>query len=203
MTRRGHGCAALLCATLLAGCASPPSRFYTLTGAPPGPVAAGVSMAVGPVSIPGVVDRPEIVVTVGANEVWLDEFNRWASPLGDAIALALVQDLSATLGSSRVTLPGQAAGGEPEYRVVIEVQRFESAPGSHALFDAAFSVRRTSDGATVPGRTTAREAVPEKNYDALAAAHSRALAKLAQDVTRALSSLPPAAPGRATPSPVR
>ena len=64
---------------LAAGCASPPSRFYTLSGATANATSTeGPSIAVGPVSIPAVVDRPEIVVTIGDNEVWLDEFNRWA-----------------------------------------------------------------------------------------------------------------------------
>ena len=84
-------CVLLVIATLaLAACAtSPPSRFYTLSG-PPAPAAPAttLSIAVGPVAIPAVVDRPEIVVSVGENEVWLDEFNRWASPLAEAIALS-------------------------------------------------------------------------------------------------------------------
>ena len=52
-----------------AGCAtSPPSRFYTLSGTAcpaPRPSARGPSVVVGPVAIPAVVDRPEIVVTIG------------------------------------------------------------------------------------------------------------------------------------------
>ena len=43
------------------------------------------------------------------------------------------------------------------------------------------------------GRAVAREAVPEKNYDALAAAHSRAVARLSRDIAdavRALASAP-------------
>ena len=78
---------AIACAAigLAAGCGtSPPSRFYTL-----GPTAAPASststlvVAVGPVTIPAVVDRPEFVVNTGPNEVKIDDFNRWASPLQD------------------------------------------------------------------------------------------------------------------------
>jgi uncharacterized protein len=201
MNVRMQGSLALLAVALLAGCASPPSRFYTLSGAAPAPSAAGPSVAVGPVSIPAVVDRPEIVVTVGPNEVWLDEYNRWASPLADGIGLAVAQNLAAALPSSRVTLLGQA--GDAELRVAIEVQRFESAPGAFALFDAAWTVRRPSDGAARSGRTTARENLTDGSYDAVAAAHSRALARLGQDVTQAIAALPPAATTRPTPSPVR
>jgi len=68
---------------LAAGCGSTPaSRFYTLSATPAsaGP-SSDLSVAVGPVTVPGVVDRPQIVVSAGPNQVRLDEFNRWASPL--------------------------------------------------------------------------------------------------------------------------
>ena len=52
-----------------------------------------------------------------------------------------------------------------------------------------YSVRRIADGATVSGRTTQREAVSDKSYDTLAGAHSRAVARLADDVAAAVRSL--------------
>lgn len=196
----GRICVIATAALLLAACASPASRFYTLTGAAPAAATAGPSVAVGPVSIPAVVDRPEIVVTVAPNEVWPDEFNRWAAPLSDGIGQALAQNLAAGLKSPRVTL-ALATSGEAEYRVAVEVQRFESVPGSHALFDAAWTVRRSRDGASTAGRTTVREKVGDGSYESLAAAHSRAVGQLGADVTRALTGLPAGAPPRPTPSP--
>ncbi|MFO1322597.1 MAG: PqiC family protein [Burkholderiales bacterium] len=195
--------AALALAALLAACASsPPSRFFTLSGAaPPARPAAAPSVSVGPVTIPAVVDRPEIVVTVGDNEVWLDEFNRWAAPLADNIGLAVAENLAAALGTSQVTTSTPAAA-TPDYRVAINVQRFESAPGNFAAFDATFTVRRSPDGATAGGRTTVRESLPERGYDALAAAHSRSLARLSRDVAGAIDALK-ATPAAPTPSPAR
>jgi uncharacterized lipoprotein YmbA len=187
--------ATVLAALALAACAtSPPSRFYTLSGAPaPSAPSSALSIVVGPVTIPAVVDRPEIVVTVGANEVWLDEFNRWASPLADAIAVATAENLRAQLATSRATSLVQSAV-EADYRVSIEVQRFESAPGSAALLDAVFTVRRTADARTSTGRTTARETPSDKSYEALAAAHSRALSRLAGDIAAATRAFPAQAP---------
>jgi len=185
-------CAAL---ALLTGCASPQSRFYTLSGAAasaaPG---SGPAILVGPVSIPAVVDRPEIVVTISDNEVWLDEFNRWASPLADGIALAVVENLTAALATPRVALLAQTASFDGDFRVAIEVQRFESVPGTSAVVDALWSVRRMKDGASASGRATMRENVADRSYDALAAAHSRAVARLSQDVAEAIRKLasPPA-----------
>lgn len=198
--------AAFACIAVAAGCAtSPPSRFYTLGGpATPARAVAEFAVAVGPVSIPAVVDRPEIVVTVGDNEVWPDEFNRWAGPLAEMIGMALVENLTAQLRTPRVALLAQTALDAPDYRVVVDVQRFESVPGSHALVDAVYSVRRMKDGVAESGRATRRETVPDKSYDALAAAHSRAVAGVSGEIARAFGRITAqAGPGPAAPSPAR
>lgn len=195
--------ATLAVALLVAGCAgSPASRFYTLAS-PVSPEPApprGPAVTVGPVAIPAVVDRPEIVLTVGPNEVWPDEYNRWAAPLADAIGLALVGHLTVLVPSPDVTLLAQSQGGPAGIRVAVEVQRFDSLLGSHALVDAVFTVRNTANGRVHTGRTTARETVADKSYDTLAAAHSRAVARLARDIAGGVSAVAGPAAG---PSPAR
>jgi uncharacterized protein len=169
-----------------AGCgSSPPTRYYTLgAAAEPGAVRSSVSVAVGPVSVPAVVDRPQFVVSTAPNQIGFDEFNQWGSPLQNNIARVVVENLVALLGTPRVMLSGDA-----DFRAAVEVQRFESAPGEAATIDAIWSVRRIKDGKTETGRTTAREAVQEKSYSALAAAHSRAVATLSRDIATAVRRL--------------
>src|SRR5262245_43795350 len=117
---------ALMLLALVAGCGSSPmSRFYRLSAdAAPGATASSLSVVVGPVSIPAIVDRPQIVVSTGPNQVRLDEFNRWASPLQGDIARVVAENLTAMLGTPQVTLSTLSADGS--YRAVIEVQRFDS-----------------------------------------------------------------------------
>jgi hypothetical protein len=50
-------------------------------------------------------------------------------------------------------------------------------------------VARTKDGRARTGRTTVREAAPDKSYEALAAAHSRAVARLSRDIADAVGAL--------------
>lgn len=182
----------ILCASvaLLAACASPVSRFYTLSAATaPAPLSSDLSIIVGPVSVPASVDRPEIVVTTGPNQVRLEEYDRWASPLENEISRAVAENLVALLGTPRVTQSSQTLGTGADYRAAIEVQKFESAPGASAVVDAVWTVRRTKDDRSRTGRTTVREAVPQQDYDALAAAHSRAIARLSQDIAAAVRAL--------------
>lgn len=181
-------CAALVFAS---GCAStPPSRFYTLSAvAVPAAAPSNVSVAVGPVSVPADVDRPQFVVSAGPNQVRLDEFNRWASPLQNGISRVVAENLVMLLGTPRVTLFPQTLSADADYRAAIEVQSFASAPGEAAMLDAVWTVRRMKDGKTATGRTTVREPVQEKGFDALAAAHSRAVGRLSQDLAGAVRAL--------------
>jgi uncharacterized lipoprotein YmbA len=176
---------------LTVGCGTtPPSRFYTLSATTaPAATSSNLSVAVGPVSVPAVVDRPQIVVSTSANQVGIDEFNRWASPLQNNISRVVADNLVALLGTPRVTLVPQTLSADADYRAAIEVQSFESAPGEAAKLDAVWTVRRMKDGKTETGRTTAREVVQEKGYDVLAAAHSRAVARLSQDIADAVRAL--------------
>jgi hypothetical protein len=188
---------AVLCVgmAITAACASPPSRFYTLSPtAPSGAAASKLSVVVGPVSIPAIVDLPQIVVSAGPNQVSLDEFNRWASPLQNNISRVVAANLVVLLGTPRVSQFQQSLNADAEYRVAIEVQSFESAPGEAATLNAAWLVRRTRDGKTEAGRTTVREPANDKGYDALAAAHSRALGRMSQDIADAVRTLDRAAP---------
>lgn len=182
-----------------AGCAAPPSHFYILnpTATPtatPIATSAEISVVVGPVSIPTIVDVPQIVVSTSPNQVSLDEFNRWASPLQNNISRVVTENLVAMLGTPSVSQFQQSLNAGADYRVAIEVQSFESALGEAATLNAAWIVRRTKDGKAQTGRTTVREPAQEKGYDALAAAHSRALARLSQDIADAVRALDRAAP---------
>ena len=175
-----------LIALVAAGCASAPSRFYTLnsTALVAGSANTNLAVIVGPVSIPAEVDRPEFTVQVSPNRVAVDEFNRWAAPLRDNIARAVAGDLAVQLGTPRVaTLP---ASFEAPYRVSISVQRFESVPGKSVLVDAVWTVRPPAGGAAQSGRTVASEPVASIDFDALAAAHSRALTKVSSDIAAAI-----------------
>jgi uncharacterized lipoprotein YmbA len=178
-------------AGLAAGCASSPvTRFYTLSAAAaPAATSSQLSVVVGPVSVPAVVDRPQIVVTTGPNQVRLEEFNRWASPLQNNISRVVAENLVVMLGTPRVILFSQPLGVDVDYRAAIEVQRFESAPGEAATLDAVWTVSRTKDGKSQTGRTTVSEVASDKGYDALAAAHSRALARLSRDIADAVGAL--------------
>ena len=182
-----------LIAAAAAGCASsPPTRFYTLSSmatAGDGAVVSG-GVLVGPVTIPTGVDRPEFLAQVAPNRVEIEDFERWAAPLYDSIGRVIAGDLAVLLKTPDVAV-APLANFVPAYRVTISVQRFESVPGDSALIEAVWTVRKSTGDDTRSGRTVARETVQGKDFAALAAAHSRALAKVSTDIAAAIRAMGP------------
>ncbi len=180
---------ALAIASGLAACgSSPESRFYTLDPAAAGAgEARDVSVVVAQAAIPQAVDRPQIVVLAGENRIAIEEFQRWASPLKDEIPRVIALNLARLLGSPRVASSVDAIPS-PDYRVLLDVQRFESVPGESATVEVLWTVRAKA-GAAKTGRTIAREVPAGKDYGALAAAHSRALAAVSRDIAAAIREL--------------
>ena len=181
---------ALIVSTIIVGCAtSPASRFYTLSPvevAEPRPGVKPIAIAIGRVTVPELVDRPQIVSTIDANRVCIDEFARWADPLKSQIARTLAADLMQYIPGSIVSVYPQRAN-DNGYRVSVDVQSFDSPTSGPVTLAVIWSVHRPM-GNAVDGHTVVRDAVSGAGYDALVRAHSRALALVARDITAAMQS---------------
>lgn len=181
---------AAIAAMLFAGCTtSPGARFYTLSPAQvaepcPVPGSREVAIAIGPVTVPDLVDRPQIVSTIDANRVSIDEFARWAEPLKSQIARVLAADLTQLIPGSIVTVYPQHAK-DNAWRISVDVQSFDSPATGVVTLAVIWSVR-PPNGNGADGRTVVHEAVSEQGYDALVKAHSRALASVANEIAAAM-----------------
>ncbi|MDR5740933.1 PqiC family protein [Caballeronia sp. LZ016] len=183
-------CLCMVTAAVIAGCASPRASFYRLSAddtltataarAPARPV------IVGPVTVPDLVDRPQIVTRNTRNEVALNEYARWGEPLKSSIADAIAGDLTLLLGSDRVAVASRAIPETQALRVRVDIQQFESIPGDAVLIDARWSVRGTMDDPGATGRSLVREPVNGPDFDALVAAHSRAMGRVSREIANAI-----------------
>ncbi|MFM0143100.1 PqiC family protein [Paraburkholderia sp. RL18-085-BIA-A] len=186
---------ALAAAVVLAACASPPSRFYTLgadAAASAAPVSASTAaptwlIEVAPIDVPPQVAKNQLVVQTGPTQVKVLEEERWASLPGDEIRRALSTSLTQQLRT--IDVYGTAhPDATPVYRVSMNVQRFESWPGSHALMDAVWSVRAVRSNAVMTCRSVVSEPVGG-GYDALVEGHRRALAQISAQIASAVQAM--------------
>ncbi|QQC66963.1 PqiC family protein [Paraburkholderia ginsengisoli] len=192
-----HASACLLLALAVAGlggCKSPSASFYTLS--PDRSLASSgatrsIAVVIGPVTIPDIVDRPQIVTRVGDNQVEVNEFARWAQPLSGDIGRVIAADLAVLLNSPQISVYDLTHDPLGVWHVRIDVMRFESAPGRDVTVDVLWAVRPPGKArAVTTGRSVAREAVSGPGYESLVAAHDRALASVSRDIASALQASP-------------
>ncbi|MFY9315860.1 MAG: PqiC family protein [Burkholderiales bacterium] len=177
----------------LGGCGSSPvTHFYTLSpAAAPAPAAAQASptVAIGAVQLPDGLDRPQIVLRGAGNQVSFSEFERWLGSLKDEIALAVAAGLKQSLGGASVYAYPMSASVSADVSVLLHVQRFDSVLGEAATVEVLWQVV-PAKGAARKGQSSVREPVSGPGYEALVAAHGRALAAVSRDVAAAISAAP-------------
>jgi uncharacterized protein len=181
--------AALLATAALTGCGSSPvTHFYTLnSAAAPAPAEGKVAytVAIGAVALPDGIDRPQIVLRGAGSQVSFSEFERWVGSLKDEIALAVAANLKQSLGGAAVFAYPVSAGVNADVNVLLYVQRFDAVLGDAATVEVLWQVS-PAKGAAKTGRSSVREPAGGAGYDAVVAAHARALAVVSRDIATAV-----------------
>ena len=183
---------------LISGCGSSPKSTYYTFSTPPIPAESNANktrIMVGPVSLPELIDRPQLVVQVSANEVALQEYHRWAGSLKGNIANAIVANLARDLATSNVWSFSQSTQSNYDYQIVVDVQNIDSKLGDGVLVDVLWTIRpvamasksrdmntAASKSKPMMGRSVVREPVTDSQIESLVAAQSRAFAKVSKEI---------------------
>ena len=192
--------AASVASVALVGCAgsSVTERFYAFNDGgvvltAPLPAATGAvadsslpGIVISAVSVPELVDRPQIVTRDGANGVLVAEQNLWAESVRAGIARTLATRLARAMREAgtpvQVAAYPQYSIVDPALRVTIDVVRFDAVPNGEAVIDALYSVRRVSDDTIRSGRTVASAPIAGTSYEAIVNAWNDALKVVDRDV---------------------
>lgn len=178
------------------------SRFYVLTavanprGSVPasGHTANSLRIGLGPITLPGYLDRPEMVTRVSANRLHLSQENQWAEPLRTNFANVMGEDLSAGLGNPQIVRYPWYASTPIDYQVKVNVDRFESTGQGSAVLAAKWEICDPTDGRVLlASRSNISETLSSAEPSAAVAALSRALAALSHQIALGVRSLRPSA----------
>ena len=167
-------------------------REYVLTsmassdvGAPP--AARELEIGVGPVTLPAYLRRNQIVTRVGENELRVSDTHRWAEDLDRGLARVVAENLSVQVPAKQVAAFPWRERNRGDYRVWIDVERFEQVPDGSVSLEARWALLRASDAAPVDeGRTIIREEKTGSEPVDTVGAMSRALARLSQQIAASI-----------------
>ena len=129
---------------VLAGCGtSPPVHYYTLDGIETGytqdPENSSI-LVVGPFRMPEYLNRSQMVTRGPGSEMIVDDVNRWAEPLGDAIHSVVASNLDSLMESTIVATFPTAARLETEYRLIGRIGRFNANQKGLVVFEVQWGI---------------------------------------------------------------
>jgi uncharacterized lipoprotein YmbA len=121
------------------------SSFYVLNpqtakAAPIPPPDPTLVLAVYSIDVPDYLDRPQMVTRLPGNQVALDEYHRWAEPLGLAFARVLAQDIHLYSDSPHVAAFPLPPGFGQEFEVSVQVLQFDGALGGDVTLHAQWRI---------------------------------------------------------------
>lgn len=126
---------------------SPRPNFYMLSSPvestiPPGQEKlTGPRIAIGPISIPGYLDRPQLFLRSGNSvQVELAEFNQWSEPMAEGITRVVCDAVSASLAPRKGMAFPMRSSQPAQARISIDIARFDGAPNGTVLLDAGWTL---------------------------------------------------------------
>ena len=189
-TRRGGAVlAAILCLAVTACSKSPESRLYLLhppaaDGKPVTEASRAPMIFVDPVTVSPYFDRSQLVTRVDGTRVQFAEFDVWAELVSGLITRKLVDELATHFDPDTTMATPRRRFVEPDYRVLVEIIRFDADSAGTVTLDARWTVLAGADERFVEtGRERVEETVADPaSFDERVAALSGTLAVLSERV---------------------
>src|SRR5512147_2620041 len=161
----------------IGGCAgSSATNLYTLSAVGTAgtesrpPQAPPAVIAIGSVNLPDYLDRPQIVTRQSAYELQLAPDDRWAAPLYDMVPRVLVEDITQRLPADRIVSFPESGEASFDYRVAIQVSRFDVDAAGEAVLAARWQFSgRSEPRALLIADETLRRPIENQGYGGYAA----------------------------------
>jgi uncharacterized lipoprotein YmbA len=184
---------------LLNGCRipTPPVEFYTLMPViessevqTEANVRENLAVGVGPMEIPKIIDRPQLVTRSAPNVLSVDEFHRWAGSLREDFMRALTANLVVLLKTDQVTAYPWEDYFRPDYRIFLDIHRFDGQLGDRMVLNITCTITdREGRRALYVHKSRIEESLPETNFEALVSAKNRTIATLSRELAQIIIKL--------------
>ncbi|NIO15620.1 MAG: hypothetical protein GTN70_01235 [Deltaproteobacteria bacterium] len=185
----------LLTALTLSGCGrSAPTRYYILSSLkdasqPKAETKTGsdIAIGIGPVKVPGYLNRPQIVSRGGQNELVVAKFDRWGGALQEDVAGVIAENLSLLLPTDKVYVYPWMPNIPLDFAVTVDITRLDGVLGGDVVLHARWVVTGV-DWKEVFEKRSGRyiESAGGAGYGDFVAAQSRLLGKLSEDIAASI-----------------
>lgn len=145
-----------------------------------------------PISLPELLDRPQVVLYDEAGHVRILEGVRWAAPLKSEIRQSISEQVSHRLGMidlyhTPVPLGASAKGNT--YRVMVSVEAFKVAPDHGTMMQAVWTIRSIDGGTHLVCRSAYQAESKDKSIDHAVSAYRTAIEAVGTRIAQSLQSI--------------
>jgi uncharacterized lipoprotein YmbA len=172
---------------LVASC-SAPVNFYVLAPAGPPSSGGGAGIGVGPVTMADyLTERPSLVFQSSPHKMEMTDEHVWAGDLEQDFAGVLASNLGRRLGTGNTRVYPWMEDQGLAYQVIVDVRQFHGRPDGSAVLEASWRAYRLPESRLITSRTTSlSEPLQKDGFEALAAAQSRLVDRLALRIAEEL-----------------
>jgi len=186
----------LLVVTALSACTSmsPATRFYHLGQAeipsPPGGEQREFRVGLGPIELPEMLRRPQMVSRKGSAEMEIADFHRWAGDLEDMMARELTLQLRQISGGPRIVPHPWSTQRHIDYQLRISVLRFDGTLGKEFALQGMWILSDTRERQELVTRSfDLRRPAGDASHAAMAKVMGELLARLGDEIGTALKQI--------------
>ncbi len=190
--------AGLLMIPALSGClggSSPAVRFYVLSPMSDSIPADGnnkLAVEISTIHLPQYLDRPHLVTRSGNNRLKILQSHQWGGNLRKDMVRTLAVNLSRLLDTPNVTIAPHRSSTQGDYRVSIEIIKFEKDTDNHVRLTAQWQISSGIERkplVTQISTLASHTATTQDNYDEVVAMMSEQYGELAKLIANAIQEL--------------
>jgi uncharacterized lipoprotein YmbA len=182
---------------ILSGCSSTPPqmRYYQLSS-----TSAAVTMdsealselalGVGPIAVPEMLKRQEIVTRSDDGQYQMTDMHRWAGLFESDLTTVVIENLGKLLGTEQINSYPWDSYFDPDYRIIIELLSLSGQPGGTASLRAGWTIVDRS-GKQVMAKTIHEfeQKTVNESFNALVQAESQLVDQLCQEISKSVRGL--------------
>lgn len=159
------------------------THFYSLSALPSKDnQQSALKIGVGPIEIPRLLNRPQLVSRKSSSEILMSELHQWGGSFKEELIQSLTDNLSSLLKADNIEQYPWKFSFKPRYQVRINFERFDGQLGKAVILKARWRLLKNNKEILVK-RTIIRTPVTNKTYIAYVVAQSKALIALSKEIS--------------------
>lgn len=166
------------------------TRFYSLSSLPPVSVANSTKLriGVGPLQIPRLLNRPQIISRKNSNEINMAEMHQWGGSYEEELMQVMTDNLSTLLKTDNIEQYPWKFSFKPNYQIRINIERLDGEIGKSVTLKARWRILKDNKELMVK-RALINTPIEGKRYEDYVKAQSKALETFSRQIAAKIKQL--------------